>query len=204
MKGAEELTPDTGQRLFNGIPGDSVSGGLTMIDCQLPRLDHFRGGQFVPNVLFRDNGAGTPVLLRNETEEIGAVRYETGYRRSIIMGINAARFLDGFQRTQLLDQGLAWLEAAPVEQEPEDTTVSVQEDVRIDQHLAIEIQGNPATTSTTIVVHGESSHIDLEIFNVSPDSDSWTCIRGSLQGHRSIQVDVTSLAPWHALRHRTR
>jgi len=193
LKGAEEVAGDTGQRLFNGIPGDSVSGGLSKIDCQLPRLDHFRGGDFVPNVLFRDNGVGIPVLLRDGTDEIGAVRNETGYRRSIIMGINAARFLDGFQRTQLLDQGLAWLEAAPVEEEPVDTTVSVAETYGSETDLAVEIMGNPATTSTTIVLVGTTAHTDLEIFSVTGQR-LLDVYHGPVNGRLAIPVDVSTLA----------
>lgn len=193
LKGAEEVNGDTGQRLFNGVPGDSVSGGLSMIDCQLPRLDHFRGGNFVPNVLFRDNGIGIPVLLRDWTEEVGAVRHETEYRRSIILGINAARFLDGFQRTQLLDQGLAWLEAAPVKDDPVDTTVSVAEERISRTALALEIMGNPATTSTTITLHGTTAHTDLEIYSVTGQR-LLDVYHGPVNGHLTIPVDVSTLA----------
>ena len=148
----------------------------------------------MPNVLYRDNGMGVPILLRDQTEEIGAVRHEDGYRRSIIMGISAARFLDGFQRTQLLDQGLEWLEAAPVEQEPEDTTVSVREDRVSATGLTIGILGNPATTSTTIVITGETTLVDLDIYSVAGQR-LLPVYSGPLHGQRTIPLDVSALAP---------
>jgi hypothetical protein len=63
-------------------------------------------------------------MIRKDDTASGAVRMEKLTLRCIVMGINAARFLDGVQRTQILDRGLAWLEEA---QNPDTVQTSVDE-----------------------------------------------------------------------------
>lgn len=110
--GAEQNDSLKGQRIFAGVLGDPVTAGMTIIDCQLPRLDHQRGGRYVPNMLLRPLSNSKTMLLRRGDTASGAVRYENKTLRCIVLGINASRFLDGVQRTTILDRGLVWLEEA--------------------------------------------------------------------------------------------
>lgn len=122
--GAESDDILKGQRIFTGVIGDPVTAGMSLIDCQLPRLDHQRGGKYVPNFLLRPLSASKSMMIRKGDTASGAVRMEKQTLRCIVMGINASRFLDGEQRTQILDRGLAWLEEA---QNPDTVQTSVEE-----------------------------------------------------------------------------
>lgn len=122
--GAESDDVLKGQRIFTGVIGDPVTAGMSLIDCQLPRLDHQRGGKYVPNFLLRPLSSSKSMMIRKGDTASGAVRMEKQTLRCIVMGINASRFLDGVQRTQILDRGLAWLEEA---QNPDTVQTSVDD-----------------------------------------------------------------------------
>lgn len=125
MRGVQLPENDNGLRRYAGVLADPVTSGIGMIECELPRFDHHRGLKHMPSVLF--NLAGGSSMMRNadDSGHVG-IRYQKGTYRSIILGINASRFLDGFQRTVILDKGLAWLEGA-ADSDPIDTTTSVDE-----------------------------------------------------------------------------
>jgi hypothetical protein len=124
MRGVEQVQPDNGMRKYTGVLADPVTSAITTAECQLPRLNHNRGGQYIPSVVFRAVG-GLPIL-RVDAETLVGARYQDKTFRSIIIGLNASRFLDGGQRTIILDKGLLWLEAA-ADQDKIDTVTSVSE-----------------------------------------------------------------------------
>ena len=124
MRGVEQVQPDNGMRKYTGVLADPVTSAITTAECLLPRLNHNRGGQYIPSVVFRAVG-GLPIL-RVDAETLVGARYQDKTFRSIIIGLNASRFLDGGQRTIILDKGLLWLEAA-ADQDKIDTVTSVSE-----------------------------------------------------------------------------
>ena len=191
VQGADLGTNENGQRLFSGIPGDSVSGGLGLIDCQLARLDHHRGGDFVPNVLFEPVGAGLAVLFGYQSSTVGAVRSEELYRRTVLVGINMARWLDGLQRTQFLDQSLAWLEATPTEI-IDDTTTSVGHPQHSSSAVALAIHGTESVTPMA-VVRGVASDIQLDLFAATGQRLA-RLYAGPVDGEVHIPINVASIA----------
>ena len=190
--GAEVRDPDTGQRVFDGVDNDTITDGMTLVDCQLPRLDHDRGGRYAPNVLFRTNGdEASAILTRTGTGSVGSVRFEEGYRRSVILGINIARFQDGFQLTELLDKSVNWLENAP--REVVDDTVTSVEEQRERIGVAMSLNGNPATTSTTVILEGDAGSVDVGLYTVGGQLLG-SVYNGPVSGTMEIPVDVSSYA----------
>lgn len=107
-------TAEPGRRIFDGVTGDSISNGMQLIDCELPRLDHHRGGKYVPNVRFRLNGSAvTKVLVGHTSKATTSARNERPFWRGVIMGTNLDRFLSDADRTAYVDKTLAWLERTP-------------------------------------------------------------------------------------------
>jgi hypothetical protein len=166
--GAEQNDSLKGQRIFDGVLGDPVTAGMTLIDCQLPRLDHQRGGKYVPNMLLRPLSNSRTMLLRRGDTASGAVRYENKTLRCIVLGINASRFLDGFQRTTILDRGLIWLEEAA---NPDTVATSVSDEPAVHQgvgRLAITpTSGGAYLWRVTDVDHGAAEHASVEVYSVS-------------------------------------
>ena len=193
LRGVDEVVNDNGQRVFQGIPGDTITGGMTNIDFQLPALEHDRGGYFVPNILFRVSGGDAhAILVRDNATRIGAIRNEREYRRSVILGINISRFLEGQQRTEFLDRTLTWLENAPREVVI-DTTTSVNDDVMKGATLSLAINGNPAVVRTTVVLTGIDQQVDVGLYTVSGQriDNLWN---GDVSGDVVIPVDVERLS----------
>ncbi len=148
LKGADTPENDNGQRVFRGVLSDPVTAGMADIDVQLPRLDHHRGGKYVPNVAMRIISPARGIMIRNDTI-IGAVRNQTSTYRSIILGVNASRFLDGSQRTQILDRGLAWLEEF-ANIDTVDNPTSVHDAVlAAGSGIDLTVGANPVVTGTT-------------------------------------------------------
>ncbi|MBU3699756.1 MAG: redoxin domain-containing protein [Candidatus Kapabacteria bacterium] len=131
--GAESNDSLKGQRIFTGVLGDPVTAGMTLIDCQLPRLNHQRGGNYVPNFLLRPLTGSKSMMIRKGDTASGAVRFEKQTLRCIVMGVNASRFLDGQQRSTILDRGLAWLEEAA----NPDTVLTSVDDSFAEQHSPV-------------------------------------------------------------------
>ncbi len=169
MRGVDQVQNDAGQRVFQGVVGDPVTAGMTDIDLQLPRLDHHRGDRYVPNVLFRLAQPGSiAMMVRSNATLIGAVRYQAAAYRSIILGVNASRFLDGTQRTQVLDKGLAWLEqAADPDTIPDDPT-SVDDVQDENDALRISIGEHPVVSATTWrITNGSGLPATLDLYSIS-------------------------------------
>ncbi|MBM4179184.1 MAG: redoxin domain-containing protein [Ignavibacteria bacterium] len=147
MRGVQIIANDNGARRYAGVLADPVTAGMSTIECQVPRLNHHRGVQYQPSVLF--NVAGGSSMMRN-AEDSGhvGVRFEKGTYRSIILGINASRFLDGGQRTIVLDKGLTWLEGASDADPIDTTTTSVEFD-----HYA-----SSADLKISAYAHGRTIH----------------------------------------------
>ena len=129
MRGAQQEPDDKGQRRYTGVLGDPVTSGIATVECALPRLAHHRGGQYMPSVLLRPVSGGKAMLRQSGDTSVVGARYERGMYRSIILGINASRFLDGGQRTIILGKGLAWLEETS-DKDPIDTTTSIDDEGR--------------------------------------------------------------------------
>ncbi len=140
--GAENNDSLRGQRIYTGVLADPVTAGMTLIDCQLPRLNHQRGGNYVPNFLLRPLSGSKSMMLRKGDTASGAVRFEKQTLRSIVMGINASRFLDGQQRTTILDRGLAWLEEAA---NPDTVLTSVTESSVVGDEPVLIVNGSRAS-----------------------------------------------------------
>lgn len=170
LRGADQVTNDLGQRVFQGVVGDPVTAGMVDIDLQLPRLDHHRGGDYVPNVVFRLAQPGSIAMMnRSNATIIGSVRYQHSSYRSIILGVNASRFLDGMQRTTILDKGLEWLEAAadPDTLPPDPTDVAEDLSDRTGQ-LAIMVGMNPVVSNTSYRLIGQPDAIaTLELYSLA-------------------------------------
>lgn len=151
---------DNGRRVLTGVDGDDVSDGLGLVDCQLPRLDHHRGGRFVPNVRFRTaNARARECLVNKDNNAPIAIRMEVGERRTIVMGINPARMLDEERRTRFLDKGLEWLEAAaPI-------PTSVQE-TSVETPLLMLAGAHPSSTSTAVRMQ-MSGVADVALYTLS-------------------------------------
>ena len=165
--GAESDDALKGQRIFTGVIGDPVTAGMSLIDCQLPRLDHQRGGKYVPNFLLRPLSASKSMMIRKGDTASGAVRMEKQTLRCIVMGINASRFLDGVQRTQILDRGLAWLEEA---QNPDTVQTSVDESDQYADAPALTVFGSASSGMQWRVERAGafgSEHTVVEVYSVT-------------------------------------
>ena len=147
MLGVQIIANDNGQRRYAGVLGDPVTAGMSIIECELPRLNHQRGVKYQPSVAFAASG-GMPMMRNADDSGCVGLRYQRDTYRSIILGINASRFLDGGQRTIILDKGLAWLEGA-TDADPIDTTTT-----------SVDNQVDASTVGLTIsaFTHGRTLH----------------------------------------------
>jgi peroxiredoxin/sugar lactone lactonase YvrE len=162
--GAERQVDDAGQRLFRGVPGDTISSDLGLVDCQLPRLDHHRGVYFVPNVLFQSaEDSCLPILTNESSTNTSAYRFLAQGYKSVLLGMNAQRFLDGSQRTVFLDRSLQWLERPEVADTSVDTTTGVADD-RTSFPVEIKVLGNGTSDNVTIHVSGSSRALQLGVY----------------------------------------
>jgi len=158
-------TPDDGRRMYRGKTGDPISDGMIDIDCQLPRLDHHRGGNFVPSVRLTVNASNaTSVLVRTDANGVAMVRSELVYRRTAILSISPTRILMDTQRTALIDATLTWLEGAKRE-----IPTDVEEEKRESENVTLTSSGNPFTDGTTIVMRTaqEQSDVEVALYNLS-------------------------------------
>lgn len=156
---------DDGRRVYRGKTGDPISAGMVDIDCQLPRLDHHRGGKFVPSVRFTVNSStATSVLLRSDASGIPMVRSELNYLRTAILGINPTRVLMDEQRTALVDKTLTWLEGAKRE-----IPTDVLETPGLDASFAFTSTANPFTDGTSVRLQSAEDHADVVVgvYNLS-------------------------------------
>jgi len=163
---------------------DPITSGMSSIECQLPRLNHQRGGRYQPSVLFNIAG-GTPII-RNATDSgFVGIRYEKGTYRSIILGVSASRFLDGGQRTIILDKGLAWLEGAADADPIDTTTTSVDDQQRVaTAHITVSAYmhgrtlhwnaGNSGLGNMTIELYASTGQQITEIYAGSDMQPSGT------------------------------
>lgn len=191
LMGIDQMPSDAGQRVFKGVIADPVTAGMSNIDIQLPRLDHQRGGKYVPNVIFRLAQAGSIAMMTRESSTIiGAVRFQHSNYRSIILGVNASRFIDGDQRTTILDKGLIWLEAAA---DPDSVPTSVADERRIAENdLAVFVGANPVVSSTTWRLMGQPDvQAVLELYSVAGQRMS-TLYNGAIGSGLGI-LDVSNL-----------
>lgn len=193
MRGADVIANDnTGQRVFQGVIADPVTAGMSGIDIQLPRLNHVRGGNFVPNVTFRITKNGAMAMMRRDNNVIiGAVRYQHTDYRTIILGVNASRFLDGEQRTIILDKGLVWLEAAA---NPDSVFTSVDDGTgTVTGQLSIRVGANPVVAYTSWnVVGSPESLVLLELYSVAGQKMA-TLYEGPVSDAKGT-LDVSNMA----------
>lgn len=182
--GPEQNDSLKGQRIFTGVLGDPVTAGMTLIDCQLPRLDHQRGGRYIPNMLLRPLSNSKTMLLRRGDTASGAVRYENRTLRCIVLGINASRFLDGVQRTTILDRGLVWLEEAA---NPDTVATSVTDEAGSKDDSGLlslqQISGGAYLWQVTGIDGSDAEQAIVEVYSVSGQR-MLTLYEGALSGAR--------------------
>ena len=167
LRGVEVVENDNGQRVMRGVLADPVTAGMSDVDVQLPRLDHHRGGKYVPNMKFQLISPARGMLIRADTV-ICAVRNQTTTYRSIILGVNASRFLDGQQRTQILDKGLEWLEEFANADTIDNPTSVANDAPAVEQHLRLHVGANPVITGTTWHVTSTSDMtIDVMLYTAA-------------------------------------
>lgn len=188
-----------GRRVLDGVVGDPVTGGMNLIDCQLPRLNHHRGANYVPNIALRTASSGTSAMLRNRSNNnVIATRYMSTdtLSRSIVLGINPQRMLNDVERTTILDRGLAWLEAGAPVVIPDDPT-SVDESVTArSSGISIRSLANPVQTTTDIVVDLQkptSSPVTISVHSVSGQT-MMTLYTGTIEQSLVVPLDVTPFA----------
>jgi len=180
---------DNGRRIFEGVANDPVTDGINLLDCQLPRLDHHRGGRYVPNVRLRLAASNAAVMMRNrDNGSMAAVRTQStdAQLRTIILGINPARMLDEGQRTSFLDKGLEWLEgAAPI-------PTSVEEDVTATSTLRL-VGENPFSRGTAVMTSA-SADMHIGIYGVSGQHVA-DLHHGATSDGMAFSIDGTQLTP---------
>lgn len=193
LAGADTRPSDEGQRILFGIHGDTISGAFGLVDCQLPRLDHARGNNFIPNVYFQAVEEGcVPVFNGNYLQRVQTARYEAETYKSVIHGMNAERFLNGLQRTEFLDKALMWLETQVSKDTTiPDTTVSVKED-RQPNAVTVSIAGNVSADAITISVVGTSPQAVIAIY--APTGQRMADLHeGPLTGNMVITQNIRTL-----------
>lgn len=188
-----------GRRVLDGTVGDPVTGGMNRIDCQLPRLNHHRGSNYVPNIALRTSSSGSASILRNRTtNNVIATRYMSTdtLSRSIVLGINPQRMLNDQERTMILDRGLAWLEAGAPVVVPEDPTSVASSETKNQTGLSIRAMTNPVQTSTEIIVDAQkptSSPVTISVHSVSGQTMT-TLYTGFIEESLVIPMDVSAYA----------
>jgi len=189
LKGVDASPNDNGQRVFRGVLSDPITAGMSDIDIQLPRLDHHRGDKYVPNISFGIVSPARAFMVRNDTI-IGAVRNQTPTYRSIIVGVNASRFLDGQQRTQILDKGLAWLEEF-ANVDTIDNPTSVETNTRtVDQGIDVRVGSNPVVTGTTWSVRSASDDaVSIALYTAAGQRVAHLYEGPISQAHGALNVD---------------
>lgn len=180
---------DNGRRLFEGVANDPITEDITLLDCQLPRLDHHRGGRYVPNIRLRLAATSAAVMLRNrDNNSMAAVRTQSlnAQLRTIILGINPARMLDEGQRTSFLDRSLEWLEgAAPV-------PTSVDDEVGTTS--MVRIAGENPFTRGTAVTTSASSDMHIGIYGVGGQHVA-DLYHGATSDGMTFTIEGASLTP---------
>ncbi len=193
LAGVDQVANDDGQRVFSGVANDTIGAPLKRVDCQLPRLDHHRGNEFVPNILFRLSAdSALPVLTRQNGSRIGCVRYTASTYRTVILGMNAARILDGAQRTQLLDRALLWLETQEADSVPPDTTTSVAERGS-DAGIQLQIRGTTQAGGLVAEFTGNASTLTLGLY-ASTGQLLNQLYQGPVNGHHAVPIHVSGVA----------
>lgn len=183
---------DNGKRVFQGVPSDPISGGMSGLECELPRLDHARGGDYVPNVKMRvSKPTSLPVLVRSNNTITTAIRYDANAYRSVICGINLARFLDVSERTEFLDKSIAWLEQAetPI---PDPTNVASSEEVAVIGIMRA-IGPNPFQDATRVRVTATTPYADIAMYSIAGQRIA-TLWQGAVDGAVDLDIDGRSIA----------
>jgi len=194
--GADVPPNDKGQRILDGVIADTITAGMNTIDCQLTRMDNPRGGKYNTNVTFelsRPNSSSI-LVVKNSTKKV-AVKYDAPKYRSVILGLNVARFLDGVQRTQLLDKSIVWLEAA-ANPDPIDTTstTNVLEFVENTGSFSISINANPVRTDGELTIRSDYSSKLLTVEMFTSTGQRVATIYNGTSMNTNVQVDFSRLA----------
>jgi hypothetical protein len=188
---------ENGRRMFDGVENDPVTNGISLVDCQLPRLDHQRGRLVVPNVFLRRFASSASVMFTNRsTERAMAIRNHLDNYRSIIMGINPARMIDEQQRTMILDKSIEWLEAgAPqlVDPDPDPDPTSVSENSALP--VVMRLHGNPVRSNTILSISTSEYVAGATVALYSVGGQELRRLHeGAIAEQMQISVDVSALA----------
>ncbi|MDZ4745333.1 MAG: redoxin family protein [bacterium] len=182
---------DDGRRVLQGAPGDPITGGMTGIECELPRLNHTRGNQYVPNVkLSLDKPNAFGVLKRSNNTITTAIRYDATSYRTVLCGINAARFLDASERTTFLDKSIAWLELAET---PIPTTGVASEVVVAPVGQLQTVGPNPFSDLTKVRVTTTTPYADIALYSIAGQRIA-TLWQGAVEGSVDLDVNGRSIS----------
>lgn len=183
---------DDGKRVFQGVPSDPITAGMTGLECQLPRLNHMRGGNYVPDVSLRISKPGSSsILVRNNSTITTAIRYDTKAYRTVLTGINLARFTDASERTAFLDKSVAWLELAetPI---PDPTDVA-SEPIAGATSVMRAIGPNPFPDDTRVRITTTTPYADVAIYTITGQRIA-TLWQGAVDGALELDIDGRSLS----------
>lgn len=184
---------DDGRRVFQGVPGDPITAGMSGLVCELPRLDQAREKRlFLSNIkLGLSKPGASNILVRSSNTISSAVRYDAKDYRSVICGINLARFMDVTERTAFLNKSVAWLEQAETPL-PDPTDVAATEVVPVVGVLHA-IGSNPFAEVTSVRVQTTTQYADIALYSIAGQRIA-TLWQGAVDGSLDLNVDGRSLS----------
>lgn len=191
LRGVDRVTPDNGQRLFQGVVGDTISSDMKNVLFSLPRLDHHRGNSYIPNVLFARTSDSTKYVLQGtDSSRVVAARYEIPEFRTVILGVNASRFQNGVTRTTFLDRALEWLEMATVPDTSQPTSVNAND---LTRHISLQIAGNVTSSQTMATLVGTTSDVNVGLYTVNGQRIADVYV-GNVDGSIMLPVNLSSMS----------
>lgn len=191
--GADAPQTDDGVRIFHGVPNDPISGAMSRIECQLPRLDHEHGTGFVPNIQLAINKPGSfPVLNRSDNTITSVIRYNTSAYRTVLCGVNPARFLDAEERTMFLDRSLQWLEEAETKL-PDPTDVEPQPEQSTSAISIVSTGANPFAENASVHITATTPHATVMLYAITGQRIA-TLWNGAVEGSADLVIDGSALS----------
>lgn len=184
---------DDGRRVFQGVPNDPISAGMVGLVAELPRLDQQKEGlEYLPNIkLGLSKPGASNVLVRSNNTITTAVRYDAKLYRSVICGINLARFTDVTERSAFLNKSVAWLEQAETPL-PDPTDVAYNE-VEPVVGIVHAIGPNPFLDATSVRVQTTTSYADIALYSIAGQRIA-TLWQGAVEGSMDLRVDGRALS----------
>ena len=191
LRGVDQVSPDNGQRVFQGVVGDTITSDMKNVLFSLPRLDHHRGNSYIPNVLFvRTSDSTKYVLQANDSSRVVAARYEIPEFRSVILGVNASRFQNGVTRTTFLDRALEWLEMTTIPDTSQPTSVNISS---LSPRMSLQIAGNVTSSQTMATLMGTASDVNVGLYTINGQRIADVYV-GNIEGSKVLPINISSMA----------